>query len=85
MLRTTPMAFWAYSLVVLWCLTVGEHTRGARFPLLPWYASKKTPSFADMLAALRRESWTCRLGDRAGLTRSTQKSLESLIDAVGYG
>ena len=84
-LRTAPMAFWTYSLVVVWYLTVGENTRGARFPVLPWYASKKTPSFSDMLAALRRETWTCRLGDRAGLTRSTQKSLESLVDAVGYG
>ncbi len=84
-LRTSPMALWAYSLVVIWYLTVGEKTRGARFPVLPWYVSKKTPAFSDMLAALRRESWTCRLGDRAGLTRSTQKSLESLINAIGYG
>lgn len=83
--RTAPMALWAYSLVVVWYVTVGQATAGAQYPALPWYTSKRTPAFSDMLAALRRESWACRLGDRADLTRSTQKSVEALLAAVGYG
>ncbi len=90
-LRTTPMALWSYSLVVLWYVTVGQHTRAAMLPALPWYHSKKTPAFPDMLATLRRVSWTARLGgcaailDRAENMRSDQKSLAAMIDAVGYG
>ena len=83
--RTAPMALWAYSLVVVWSLTVGHGTAGAQYPVLPWYRSKKAPAFSDMLAALRRESWTSRLGDRADLTGSTQKSVEALLASVGYG
>jgi hypothetical protein len=84
-LRTTPMALWAYSLTIVWYLTATDIRRAECFPSLPWYTSKKTPAFSDMLAALRRQSWQCRLGDRAILTRSTQKSLGSLLAAVGYG
>lgn len=84
-LRTTPMALWAYSLTVVWYLTAPSIRRREVFPVLPWYTSKKTPSFSDMLAVLRRKSWQCRLGDRVDLTRSTQKSLEPLLDAASYG
>ena len=84
-LRTSPMALWAYSLVVVWYLTMGQSTPGARLPKLPWYTSKKTPEIEDMLAALRRESWRCRIGDRADSTRSTQNSIEALLTAIGYG
>jgi len=52
--RTAPLAMLLYSLVVLWF--AGE---GHRFyqPLdCPWYTSKTEPSFADMLATLKRQS-----------------------------
>lgn len=90
-LRTAPMALWAYSLVVLWYATIGRHTVAARLPALPWYQSKKAPAFSDMLATLRRVSWSARLdtttaiADRAVATRSIQKPLDAVLDAVGYG
>jgi hypothetical protein len=84
-LRTAPMAFWCYSLVLCWYLTVGERTRGAVLAVLPWYASKKTPAFSDMLAALRRESWRRRVLDRAHSERAIRKSIAPLLRAVGYG
>ena len=31
--------------------------RWLSFPDRPWYPSKEEPSYADILAALRRESW----------------------------
>lgn len=83
--RTAPMALWSYSLTMLW---YARWSRGrARLPtrLSPWYGAKKTPSFADMLATLRRSSWTLWLSDQALRERLDQKQLEPLLGAVGYG
>ena len=84
-LRTAPFALWCYSLVVYWYLTVGERTRGAAMSILPWYTSKRTPAFSDMLAALRRETWRRRILDRTGASRAMRNSLRPLLNAVGYG
>ena len=52
--RTAPLAMLLYSLIVLWFAREG-HRRW--HPLVcPWYRSKTEPSFADMLATLRRLS-----------------------------
>jgi hypothetical protein len=52
--RTAPLAMLLYSLIVLWFAEEGHR---AWRPLdCPWYASKVAPSFADMLATLRRLS-----------------------------
>jgi hypothetical protein len=37
-----------------------------------------------MLAALRRETWRQRLLDPLDLSPADQKSVEPLLDAVGY-
>jgi hypothetical protein len=90
-LRTAPMALWGYSLVVLWYVTIGQHTAAAKFPALPWYQSKRAPAFSDMLATLRRVSWADRflrdnaISDRAGATRPIQNSIDAVLEAVGYG
>ncbi len=50
--RTAPLAMLLYSLIVLWFAREG-HRRWR--PLdCPWYVSKAQPSFADMIATLRR-------------------------------
>ena len=52
--RTAPLAMLLYSLIVLWFAREG-HRQWC--PLkCPWYTSKTEPSFADMLATLRRLS-----------------------------
>lgn len=52
--RTAPMAMLLYSLIVLWFARDGHRQYQ---PLdCPWYTSKAEPSFADMLATLRRRS-----------------------------
>lgn len=81
--RTAPMALWVYTLTVTWYLTAGKNLKTARLPSLPWY-QKKAPAFSDMLAALRRETWRRRLLDPALRTRAAQKSVEPLLDAIGY-
>lgn len=51
--RTTPLAFWCYSLTVLWFMAGGHQQWTLQPP--PWYPQKQCPSFADMLAMLRRQ------------------------------
>jgi SRSO17 transposase len=53
--RTAPMAFFLYSIVVVWFHQVGH--RFVQFPIRPWYPRKQEPSFADMLTTLRRVSY----------------------------
>jgi hypothetical protein len=81
--RTAPMALWVYTLTVTWYLMVGKTLKSARLPSLPWY-EKTIPCFSDMLAALRRETWRHGLLDPLPLTRSHQKSVAPLLDAVAY-
>jgi hypothetical protein len=54
--RTAPMALVLYTLVIVWFHQAGH--RLLQFPDRPWYRNKEEPSFADMLTALRRQSWT---------------------------
>jgi len=84
-LKTAPMALWSYSLIVYWYLTVGHNTPGATVRQLPWYTSKKSPAFSDMLAALRRETWRRRILDRADGKRAIRNVVRPLLAAVGYG
>jgi hypothetical protein len=53
--RTAPMALFLYTLTVLWFHQSGF--KFLRFPHRPWYRRKKEPSFADVLATLRRVSY----------------------------
>lgn len=53
--RTAPMAFFLYSMIVVWFHQVGQAL--LKFPERPWYRNKKEPSFADMLTTLRQASY----------------------------
>ena len=55
--RTAPMAALVYDLVLLWYATRVRHGLASDWLRRPWYRSKTTPSFLDMLTALRQESW----------------------------
>lgn len=80
--RTAPLALVTYSLVVLWHVLYGQHSRAARLPVMPWYAHKAGLTFADMLATLRRASWRQRLFDPASSPRELRKRLRPLVDYV---
>ena len=56
--RSAPLGMLVYSLVVLWYLTDG-HRQARRLHGRPdpWAAPRSRPSFANMLAALRRLGW----------------------------
>ena len=61
--RVVSLAGWLYSAVWHWYLTV--HAEDPTWPDRPWYTTKRTPSFADALAALRSETWSAILGGPA--------------------
>ena len=83
--RTAPFALWMYSLVVLWYLSVGQKLRAARTPLMPWYRDKAAPAFSDMLATLRRASWSERLFDPRGNHSTFRKHIRPLLDHLSAG
>jgi DDE superfamily endonuclease len=82
--RTAPMAFFLYSLVVVWFHQVGHEL--VRFPLRPWYRRKQEPSFADMLTTLRRVSYDEKteplLPERCGL-KTWIAQLTELLSRAG--
>jgi hypothetical protein len=53
--RTAPMAFFLFSMIVLWFHNLGH--RVVKFPERPWYKNKEESSFADMLTTLRQQSY----------------------------
>jgi SRSO17 transposase len=54
--RTVPFQFLAMSLTIIWYALHGHHRSDVaeHRARAPWYLTKTTPSFADMLAKLRR-------------------------------
>jgi len=83
--RTAPMALWAYSIVVVWYVSWARRRKTLSMRTGSWYRDKTVPSFADMLATLRRQCWTIWVCDQAEQGRLDQKSLAPLLDVVGYG
>ena len=83
-LHTLPLAFMAYAVVVLWYLRHGRDERDVRRACkrMPWYRSKDTPSFNDMLVALRRETWAGRLSEDPQNGRDRRKIRDRLSDAL---
>ncbi len=78
--RTAPLAMLLYGLVVLWFAKEGHRDWK---PLdCPWYVSKVEPSFADMLATLRRLSvrrQVLSLAVRGPGSRKLKQLLENAI------
>ena len=54
--RTAPMAWFVGGLVLLWYASYGVHEEQAEMAA-PWYTTKKSPTFSDMLATLRLHLW----------------------------
>jgi hypothetical protein len=61
--RTAPFAWYAYGIVVLWYLTESRWQKDVakRAKECPWYQTKASPSFEDMLRAVQVEFLAHRL------------------------
>jgi hypothetical protein len=57
------MAGLVYDLVLLWYAARLQQGRAPGWLVRPWYRSKTTPSFLDMLSAVRQESWHRHFSD----------------------
>jgi hypothetical protein len=77
--RAAALSLWVYSTVWHWYLT----TQGTKvsWPSLPWYQSKKTPSFPDALASLRRILW-CTIFSASAPRSLIPKNVAVLIEAL---
>jgi hypothetical protein len=71
------MAGIAYDLVLLWYAARVQQGLAAGWLVRPWYRSKTTPSFLDMLTAVRQESWRLYFSDPPSHAPAPQKSAHS--------
>jgi hypothetical protein len=78
--RTAPMGMLLYSLIVHWFVTEGS--RHYEPPKRPWYTSKAKPSFADMLATLRRDSLREQIISLGPLDITTKKIIQTLENTL---
>jgi len=78
--HTLPLVFTAYALVIVWYLKHGNPDRDVQRVRTeaPWYRDKTTPSFTDMLAAVRREIWARRISRYPSLRPVRKKILDLL-------
>lgn len=75
--RTAPMAGIVYDLVLLWYAARVQQGLATGWTVRPWYRSKSTPSFLDMLTAVRQESWRLSFSDPPLPGPATQQSPHS--------
>ena len=71
---------WIHAAVWLWYIPTGG-TRRSWKPT-PWYPHKTTPSFADALAALRRQLWQQRITAVCSPASLPAKIIRPLIDTL---
>jgi hypothetical protein len=79
--RAHPMAWFVGTLVVLWyCLKghEGSHVHRDR----PWYRKKVTPTFTDMLGALRLQMWEYQLFGESGEEVPSPECIERLLHTL---
>jgi hypothetical protein len=79
--RAHPMSWFVSSASVLWYAAVGKKGKQVRRDR-PWYTHKKTPTFADMLGALRLNLWHERITTRSGKPTPTPKILNTLVNSL---
>lgn len=77
--RAHPMAWFVQSVTILWYAVAGRDGSQAERDR-PWYTTKKTPTFADMLGALRLQLWEKHVSSRLGSDDDHAELLDSLIN-----
>jgi hypothetical protein len=76
--RAHPMAWFVGSLVVLWyCLNGHEGSHVVR--QRPWYRDKVSPTFTDMLRALRLQIWEHEVFGESGEELPSTECIERLL------
>lgn len=78
--RAAALSFWIYAAVWLWYLKV--YGVKPSWSTVPWYPQKRTPSFADALAALRRTLWRERISANSSSGSLSPKIRDGLIEIL---
>ena len=78
------MAGIVYDLVLLWYAARLQQGHATGWTPRPWYRSKTTPSFLDMLTAVRHDSRSVRFSDPPSPTPLSQNS-PPLTHHPGHG
>ncbi|WP_205507865.1 hypothetical protein [Myxococcus vastator] len=77
-LRTAPFAGLSYTLLVLWYMELVTNWQQMKLPLRPWYTTRATVSFADVLhlsqSTLAHTRWHSQCRIRANL-RAASRSM----------
>ena len=79
--RAHPMAWFLESLVILWyCVDGhrGSHVERDR----PWYTTKVTPTFTDMLGALRLQMWEREIYGESGEEAPSPECIRRLLHTL---
>ena len=76
--RPHPMAWFVGSLVILW-YTVSGHAGPHVHRDRPWYPQKVTPTFTDMLGALRLQMWRDEILGPSGEEAPSREIVEGLL------
>ena len=80
--RAAALSLWLHGLI--WCWYIDLHPTGRTWSTKPWYRHKKTPSFLDALAALRRALWSQRITGMSSSGPDNHKITEALLDTLAY-
>jgi hypothetical protein len=79
--RAHPMAWFLESLVILWYCAEGH--RGSHVERdRPWYKTKVTPTFTDMLGALRLQMWEREIYGESGEEAPSQECIKKLLHTL---
>ena len=80
--RTAPFIWTVYGIVIVWYLGEGRWQRDVQAlrKRAPWYRSKRSPSFEDMLDALRTELLVHRVLGHPLLNRTRAETRRALRD-----
>ncbi len=79
--RAVALASWMYSAVWAWFSAQWEQG-SSYWPYRPWYLRKRTPAFADALAALRRDLWAERVSGTTTPGDLNHAILQDLLEAL---
>jgi hypothetical protein len=77
--RAHPMAWFVQSVTILWYAVAGREGSQVERDR-PWYTTRKTPTFADMLGALRLQLWEHHVSSRLGTDDDHAELLDTLIN-----
>jgi hypothetical protein len=79
--RAHPMAWFVGSLTILWYSVQGHegsHVERDR----PWYENKVTPTFTDMLGALRLQMWEYKVFGESGAEQPSPECIKKLLHTL---